>query len=58
MTYERIGPPMRPHEIMALKAALAVLRHYAHPGVVDVLAQVVRDEEAKRRRIKALAGLT
>ena len=35
MAYERIGPPMKAHEIMALKAALAVLRHYAHPGVVD-----------------------
>jgi hypothetical protein len=40
---------MKAHEIMALKAAVAVLRRYPLPGVVDVLVTVVRDEEAKRR---------
>jgi hypothetical protein len=53
MSYERIGPPMKAHELMALKAAVAVLRRYAHPGVVQVLATLIRDEEAKRRRMKA-----
>jgi hypothetical protein len=54
MSWERIGAAMKAHEIMALKAAVAVLRRYSQQGVVDVLATVIHDEEAKRRRMKTV----
>ena len=51
MSWERIGPPMKAHELMALRAALTVLRRYSHPGVVGVLERLISDEQAKRRRM-------
>jgi hypothetical protein len=49
--WERIGRPMTAEEILALRGAVNVLHRYSFPGVVQVMETIVRDEEAKRRRM-------